>query len=83
MDIIKQIEQVNNNPNLTGSDREEQVKTLREQLENYKEQYNLLPEDDLTNPNSDYEPGEAEQGDVEEKTEPEKPETDKEDSADE
>jgi uncharacterized membrane protein YukC len=74
--IIKQIEQVNNNPTLTGSEREEQVKTLREQLENYKEQYNLLPEDDLTNPDSDYEPGEAEQGEVEEKTEPEKPESD-------
>jgi type VII secretion protein EssB len=74
--IIKQIEQVNNNPAITGSEREEQVKTLREQLENYKEQYNLLPEDDLTNPDSDYEPGEAEQGEVEEKTEPEKPESD-------
>ena len=78
--LIKQIEQVNNNPKLTGSEREEQVKLLREQLENYKEHYNLLPEDDLTDPDSDYEPGEAEQGEVEEEPEPE---TDEVDSTDE
>ncbi|QUW20793.1 type VII secretion protein EssB [Sporosarcina sp. Marseille-Q4063] len=81
--LIKQIEQVNSNPKLTGSEREEQVKSLREQLENYREQYNLRPEDDLTNPDSDYEPGEAEQGDVEEKTEPDNPESDEVDTTDE
>lgn len=48
--IIKQIEQVKNDPDITGSEREEQVKKLNEQLKGYQEQYNLLPEDDVTNP---------------------------------
>ena len=58
--IVKQIEQANSNPDLTGSQREEQVKTLREQLETYKEQYNLQPEDDLTNPTVDEQPSSEE-----------------------
>ena len=69
--LIKQIEQVKNNPDLAGSEREEQVKELEEQLKNYQEKYDLLPEDDLTNPASEYEPGEAEKSEVEEKPETE------------
>ena len=67
--LIKQIEQVKNDPDLAGSEREEQVKELEEQLKSYQEKYDLLPEDDLTNPESEYEPGDAEQGEVEEKPE--------------
>lgn len=66
--LIKQIEQVKNAPDLTGSEREEQVKELNEQLKNYQEQYNLLPTDDLTNPDSEYNPDETEQSDVKEET---------------
>lgn len=67
--LIKQIEQVKNDPELAGSEREEQVKELEEQLKNYQEKYDLLPEDDLTNPDSEYEPGEAEQSETEKEPE--------------
>lgn len=75
--LIKQIEQVNNAPDLTGSEREEQVKELNEQLKNYQEQYNLLPTDDLTNPDSEYNPDETEQSDVKEETKTEAESADK------
>lgn len=75
--LIKQIEQVNNAPDLTGSEREEQVKELNEQLKNYQEQYNLLPTDDLTNPDSEYNPDETEQSDVKEEKKTEAESADK------
>ena len=75
--LIKQIEQVNNAPDLTGSEREEQVKELNEQLKNYQEQYNLLPADDLTNPDSEYNPDETEQSDVKEEKKTEAESADK------
>lgn len=43
--LIKQIEVVKNNPNLTGSERDEKLKDLQDQLERYMEDYNLTEED--------------------------------------
>ncbi|MDS9473275.1 type VII secretion protein EssB [Sporosarcina pasteurii] len=56
--LIKQVEQANNDPTLSGSEREERVQNLKEQIKKYQEQYGLLPEDNLTNPESDYDPNE-------------------------
>lgn len=39
--LIKKIEQVKNNPKLSGSERDEQVTELRNELEKYKEEYEL------------------------------------------
>ncbi|MFC0015755.1 MULTISPECIES: type VII secretion protein EssB [Allobacillus] len=39
--LIKQIEKAKNNPNLSGSERDERLKELRRELEEYREEYNL------------------------------------------
>lgn len=44
--LIKKTEQVKNDPDLTGAEREEEVRTLREELEIYTEEYDLLEEDE-------------------------------------
>ena len=44
--LIKKTEQVKNDPDLTGAEREEEVRTLREELEKYTEEYDLLEEDE-------------------------------------
>jgi len=42
--LIKKTEQVKNDPNLTGAEREEEVSALREELEKYTDEYELLDE---------------------------------------
>lgn len=54
--LIKQIEQVKNDPSLSGSEREERVQTLQEQLNTYRETYVQEADDDLTNLESEDEP---------------------------
>ena len=44
--IIKKIEQVKNDPELTGSEKEEEAKRLREELDTFTEEYELLEEND-------------------------------------
>ena len=44
--LIKKIEQAKNDPDLTGTEREEEVNELQEQLNKYREEYDLLPEED-------------------------------------
>lgn len=44
--LIKKIEQDKNNPNLSGSEREEIVNKSQEELAKYREQYDLAPEED-------------------------------------
>ncbi|MGE6599712.1 type VII secretion protein EssB [Bacillus proteolyticus] len=49
--LIKQIEQVKNDPKLTGSAREEKVQKYQKQLEDYQKKYNTNSSDDLSNNN--------------------------------
>ncbi|MED1093649.1 type VII secretion protein EssB [Bacillus paramycoides] len=49
--LIKQIEQVKNDPKLTGSAREEKVQKYQQQLEDYQKKYNTNSSDDLSNKN--------------------------------
>lgn len=44
--LIKKIEQDKNNPDLTGSERDEEVRKSQDELDKYREQYNLTPEED-------------------------------------
>lgn len=44
--LIKQIEQVSNDPELTGTEQEEKVNELEQELDNYREEYDVLPEDE-------------------------------------
>src|SRR5690625_3950993 len=44
--LIKKSEQVKNDPNLTGAEREEGVSALREELEKYTDEYELLDEEE-------------------------------------
>lgn len=44
--LIQKIEQAKNDPDLTGTEREEEVNDLQEQLNKYGEEYDLLPEED-------------------------------------
>ncbi|MEN2768990.1 type VII secretion protein EssB [Ornithinibacillus xuwenensis] len=46
--LIKQIEQAKNNPNLTGTERDETVRSLQEELDRYREEYNLGGNEDST-----------------------------------
>ncbi|CDQ40395.1 type VII secretion protein EssB [Virgibacillus salexigens] len=41
--LIKQIEQAKNNPDLTGTERDEKVSSLQDELDKYIEEYNLDP----------------------------------------
>jgi type VII secretion protein EssB len=49
--LIKRMEQVKNDPKLTGSAREEKVQNYQQQLETYKRKYNINSSDDLSNKN--------------------------------
>ncbi|ENQ3107193.1 type VII secretion protein EssB [Bacillus sp. 491mf] len=49
--LIKQIEQVKNNPKLTGSAREEKVQKYQKELEDYQKKYNTDSSGDLSNKN--------------------------------
>ncbi|WP_449354460.1 type VII secretion protein EssB [Virgibacillus natechei] len=52
--LIKQMEQAQNDPELTGTEREEKVNELEQELKDYREEYDLLPEEEETgneNPN--------------------------------
>ncbi|MGY0691177.1 type VII secretion protein EssB [Virgibacillus sp. FSP13] len=44
--LIKQIEQAKNNPDLTGTERDEKVNDLQAELKKYREEYNLIPEEE-------------------------------------
>jgi len=44
--LIKKIEQVKNDPELTGAERDEEVRKLRDELESYTEEFELLDEDE-------------------------------------
>lgn len=43
--LIKQIEAAKNNPDLTGTERDEQVNKLEDELQKYMEDYNLNPDE--------------------------------------
>jgi type VII secretion protein EssB len=53
--LIKKMEQAKNNPDLTGSEREEEVKKLQDELDQYKEDYNLQDEEADSLPNTEEE----------------------------
>ncbi|MFD2130513.1 type VII secretion protein EssB [Pseudogracilibacillus auburnensis] len=44
--LIKKMEQVKNDPDLTGSERDEEVSKLRDQLDGYTDEFDLLEEDE-------------------------------------
>ncbi|HLR81279.1 MAG TPA: type VII secretion protein EssB [Bacillota bacterium] len=44
--LVKKIEQDKNDPDLSGSERDEAVSKSQEELDQYREKYNLLPEED-------------------------------------
>src|SRR5699024_11960232 len=44
--LVKKIEQDKNDPDLIGSERDEAVSKSQEELDQYREKYNLLPEED-------------------------------------
>lgn len=58
--LIKQIEQASNNPELTGTEREEKVNELEKELADYREEYDVLPdEEEIGNDTEDAEADEA------------------------
>lgn len=44
--LIKQLEQVQNDPDLTGAERDEEISEIRTELERYAEEYELIEEDE-------------------------------------
>ncbi|MEN1967622.1 type VII secretion protein EssB [Lentibacillus sp. N15] len=46
--LIKQMEAAKNDPNLSGTERDEKVSDLQDQLEKYQEEYKLEPDDNDT-----------------------------------
>ncbi|MBP1968673.1 type VII secretion protein EssB [Virgibacillus natechei] len=46
--LIQQIEQAQNDPELTGTQRDETVNELEQELADYREEYNLMPEEEET-----------------------------------
>src|SRR5699024_9823537 len=75
--LIKKIEQAKNDPDLTGTEREEEVNELQEQLNKYREEYDLLPEEDeAADEQEDKETDEAAKNEKEEQDEKEDKETD-------
>ena len=51
--LIKKTEQVKNDPELTGAERDEEVRELRTELEKYTEEYELLDEEGLVDETED------------------------------
>lgn len=54
--IIKQIEQAKNDPNLSGSERDEFVRSLQNELDEYRSEYGLEEEDEIDFPNQEVTP---------------------------
>lgn len=73
--LIKKIEQDKNNPNLNGSEREELVNKSQEELAKYREQYDLVPEEE----DSDHESVEGTVGNEEDENEDEESDVEKKD----
>lgn len=53
--LIQKIEEAKNNPDLTGSEREKTVKKLQDELEQYREEFDLQGEEEETVPASESE----------------------------
>lgn len=51
--IIKQIEQAKNDPNLSGSERDEHVRSLHNELNDYRNEYGLEEDDELGFPDQE------------------------------
>lgn len=51
--IIKQIEQAKNDPNLSGSERDEFVRSLQKELNEYRSEYGLDEDDEIQFPNQE------------------------------
>lgn len=51
--IIKQIEQAKNDPNLSGSERDDHVRSLHNELNEYRNEYGLEEDDDLGFPDQE------------------------------
>lgn len=51
--LIKQIEQTKNNPDLDGNERDEEVTNLQNELEEYREEYNVGTEEEEGNGNTE------------------------------
>lgn len=84
--LIKKTEQVKNDPELTGAERDEEVRELRTELEKYTEEYELLDEEGLVDETEDnnqeiepvnQEPEKDEEVEAEEKREEDKKEKEK------
>lgn len=83
--LIKKLEEVQNDPQLTGAERDEQAKEIRDELNRYTEEYNLLEEEEeeATDETSGEQPieqpnqGEEELKDEDEEEEEEKEEKEK------
>lgn len=77
--LIKQIERIKNDPNITGSERDEELKKLQDELESYTEEYDLLEEEEEEEVSKEInEPKETEKpNDKEEKEESAEKETNK------
>jgi len=57
--LIKQIEEARNNPDLTGSERDEQVNELQDELAGYQEDYDLTEDENGEGTEEMHEPGSA------------------------
>jgi uncharacterized membrane protein YukC len=80
--LIQQIEEAKNNPDLTGEERDERLNDLNDELASYREDYNLIEEEEAAG--ELHEPGSAGAGietnaEVEEEDEEEEDSTDEED----
>lgn len=53
--LIKQMEEVRNNPELTGTEREERLNELQDELVRYQEQYDLKEDNTIDSENTDVE----------------------------
>lgn len=54
--LIKQIEQAKNNPEISGKEREKKIKDLKNELEEYRKEYNLDVNEEENNPGTDNSP---------------------------
>lgn len=73
--LIQKIEQAKNNPDLTGSEREKTVKELQDELQKYREEYDLQAEEEKNAPFNDPE--------TEDDIQTQEPQSDKQPNADE
>lgn len=54
--LIKQIERAKNNPEISGAERDKKIKDLQNQLDEYREEYNLNVGEEKNNPSTDNSP---------------------------